>query len=139
MPHAELDADVGRVRLRTTWNQKSLVQQVPGARWDATGKHWTVPLTWASLVVLRGVFGDELTVDQPLSDWTWTEYRERVQPALELRDALHPVDDGSPAYQLIQSWNGGEAQPHLYSFQQAGVMFLLRAGSGLLGDEMGAG
>lgn len=104
MPHAELDADVGLVRLQTTWNQKTLVQQVPGARWDATGKHWTVPLTWASLVALRGVFGDALTVDQPLSDWTWAEYRSRVQPALELRDALAPIDDGSPEIEMIKSW-----------------------------------
>lgn len=104
MPHAELDADVGRVRLRTTWNQKQLVQQVPGARWDAVGKHWTVPLSWASLAALRGTFGDELTVDQPLSDWTWIEYRERVQPALELRDALTLIDDGSPEVEVIKSW-----------------------------------
>jgi hypothetical protein len=28
---------------------------------------------------------------------------------------------------------------NLYPFQEAGVQFMLRAGSGLLGDEMGAG
>lgn len=27
----------------------------------------------------------------------------------------------------------------LYSFQEAGVLFMLKAGSGLLGDEMGSG
>lgn len=28
---------------------------------------------------------------------------------------------------------------NLYSFQEAGVQFMYRAGSGLLGDEMGSG
>lgn len=139
MAHAELDADVGVIRLQTIWNQKSLVRSIPGARWDATGKQWTVPATWASLVVARGVFGDQLTVGPLLTEWSWQLYRERIQPTLELRQSLVPIDDGSPEYQLIQSWSGGEALPHLYSFQQAGVEFMLRAGSGLLGDEMGAG
>jgi SNF2 family DNA or RNA helicase len=135
--HAVLDADVGVVRLRTTWNQKDLVRQVPGARWDAQGKNWTVPLTWASLVVARGVFRDALTVDDALRDWSWAEYHDRVQPALELRQALAPVDDGTSEYALVESW--GDAGPRLYDFQRAGVMFMLRAGSGLLGDEMGSG
>lgn len=104
MAHAELDADVGVIRLRTTWNQKDLVRQVPGARWDAQGKNWTVPLTWASLVVARGVFRDALTVDDALRDWSWREYHDRVQPALELRQALALIEDGSPEVEVIKSW-----------------------------------
>lgn len=117
---------------------KELVRQIPGARWDAQGKNWTVPLTYAALVTARGVFGEQLTVGDALSDWIWREYRERVQPALELRQALAPIDDGSPEYQLITSWRERDGR-RLYDFQQAGVQFMLRAGSGLLGDEMGAG
>lgn len=139
MPHASLDADVGVIRLQTVWNHKDLVRQVPGARWDATDKRWTVPLTWASLVTLRGVFGEQFTADQPLSEWSWNEYRQRVLPSLELRDALAPVDDGSPEYRLVESWIGRDGNPGLYEFQSAGVQFMLRAESGLLGDEMGAG
>ena len=138
MAHAELDADVGVVRLRTQWHQKELVRQIPGARWDAHGKVWTVPLTWASLVTARGVFGDVLTVDEPLQDWSWRHYHERIRPALELRDALEPVDDGSAELDVLRLWNGFTG-PSLYPFQVAGVQFMLRAGSGLLGDEMGAG
>jgi hypothetical protein len=137
--HAELDADVGVIRLRTQWQQKDLVRQIPGARWDAERKNWTVPATWASLVVARGVFRDTLTADESLAAWAWELHRTRVQPALELRQALTPVDDGSAEYVLIKSWNGGDAQPSLYNFQTAGVQFMLRAGSGLLGDEMGSG
>lgn len=104
MPHAELDADVGVVRLKTVWNDKELVRAVPGSRWSAQGRHWTLPLTWASLVVARGVFGDRLTVDEALADWSWHEHRERIQPALELRQALELLDDGSPEVEVIKSW-----------------------------------
>lgn len=138
MAHAELDADVGVIRLRTQWQQKDLVRQVPGARWDAASKNWTLPLTWASLVVARGVFGNVLTADEALAAWSWNEYHRRVQPALELRQALAPVDDGSLEYRLVTSWHDVDG-PSLYDFQTAGVLFMLRAGSGLLGDEMGAG
>lgn len=137
MAYAELDADVGVIRLRTQWQQKDLVRQIPGARWDAHGKTWTLPTSWASLVTARGVFGDSLTSDQALSDWSWQLYRDRVQPALELRSLLEPVDDGSPELALLRSWQ--DDGPSLYPFQQAGVMFMLRAESGLLADEMGAG
>jgi SNF2 family DNA or RNA helicase len=138
MPHVELDPDARLLRVQTVWNHKDLIRQVPGARWDATGKRWTVPATWASLVTLRGVFRDELTVDDATSGWAWELHRTRVQPALELRQALEPVDDGSPEYQLLRSWIDPD-RFNLYDFQSAGVMFMLRAGSGLLGDEMGAG
>lgn len=139
MAHAELDADVGVVRLQTTWNQKSLVRQIPGARWDAQVKQWTVPLTWASMIVARGVFGEQLTVGDTLADWSWREYHERVRPTLELRRSLVPIDDGSPEYRLVEGMIGRDGRRGLYEFQAAGVQFMLRAGSGLLGDEMGAG
>lgn len=138
MTHAELDAASGGVRVETTWNQKSLIKSVPGARWNATGKSWIVPPSWAALTTLRGVFGDALTVGPALANWSWQLYRDRVQPALELRRALEPIDDGTPEYQLVDSWNA-DPGPSLYAFQRAGVMFMLRAQSGLLGDEMGSG
>lgn len=139
MTYAELDEVAGVVRLQTTWNQKSLVRQIPGARWDAQARQWTVPGTWASMIVARGVFGDDLTVGPTLTDWSWREYRERIQPTLELRRSLAPIDDGTPEYKLVESLIGRDGQRGLYEFQAAGVQFMLRAGSGLLGDEMGAG
>lgn len=138
MAHAELDRVAEVIRLQTAWNQKSLVKQIPGARWDAPSKQWTVPQSWASLCTLRGVFGQDLSVGSELTEWSWFYYRERIEPALKLRHALQPIEDDSPELKLIKSWQtpGG---PNLYNFQQAGVQFMLRAGSGLLGDEMGSG
>lgn len=138
MPHAELDRAAEVIRLQTAWQHKQLVRQIPGSRWDATGKCWTLPLSWASLVTARGVFRDDLTVGDELTAWSWNYYRERVAPALELRQALHPIDDDSKELAVIKSW-GGDARPSLYDFQVAGTQFMLRAASGLLGDEMGSG
>jgi SNF2 family DNA or RNA helicase len=139
LPHAELDTAAGVIRLQTTWNQKILVKNIPGARWDASAKNWTIPPSWASLVTARGVFRDDLTVGPALADWSWQLHRERIQPALELRQALEPVQDSSPEHDLVDSWRQHEGHVGLYGFQAAGVMFMLRAESGLLGDEMGAG
>jgi SNF2 family DNA or RNA helicase len=139
VPYVELNPEASVLRLTTAWNQKDLVRQVPGARWDARDKRWTVPATWASLATLRGVFRDDLTVDEATSSWAWELHRTRVGSALELRDRLEPLDDSSPEYRLVESWVGRDGRPGLYPFQAAGVQFMLRAECGLLGDEMGAG
>ena len=118
---------------------KQLVKTIPGARWDASEKNWTVPPSWAALVTARGVFRDGLTVGPALADWSWRLHRERIQPALELRQALEPIHDGSPEYELVESWRAREGHVGLYAFQAAGVAFMLRAENGLLGDEPGAG
>lgn len=138
MANAELDADVGVVRLQTSWNQKELIKKVPGARWDATAKNWTVPASWASLVTLRGVLGDALVPTDALAAWSWELYRDRVEPAIQLREAMELPEDGSRDVALVRSWERTDG-PSLYPFQQAGALFMLRSGSGLLGDEMGSG
>jgi SNF2 family DNA or RNA helicase len=121
VPHAARLGD--RIVVETRWNDKELIKSIPGSRWDANDRVWTLPLTWAACVQLRGVFADSLTIDQSLSDWAWQERRERVTPALEMR-------------QLTES---GIGNGNLYPFQRAGVNFLRHAGSALLGDEMGTG
>lgn len=104
MAHAELDTSAGVIRLQTTWNQKSLVKQIPGARWDAQVKCWTLPTSWASLVTLRGVFQHDLVVGDKLAAWSWEHYRQHIEPALALRQSLVPLDDGSPEMEVIKSW-----------------------------------
>lgn len=137
--HADYDAVTGVITLQTVWNQKTLTKGIPGSRWDPQRKTWTLPASWASLVTARGVFKNDLTVGDALKDWSWRYYNERVAPPLAVRASLEPDEDSSPELKVIKSWNGGDAQPNLYSFQVAGVQFMLRAGSGLLGDEMGSG
>lgn len=99
---------------------------VPGARWLPNERVWTVPLSWASCVVMRGVFGQNLTVGEKLNEWVWGERHERVDPAMFMRGLTEPDTD---------TW----LMDGLYPFQKAGVNFLMTAGDALLGDDMGTG
>lgn len=107
----------------TQWNEKELIKQVPGARWDPTAKHWTVPLTWASCIILRGVFRETLTIGDRLREWAWpvaTEMNERIA----MRSLVEPEM---------------RVLPQLYPFQEIGARFLVRTKETILGDEMGTG
>jgi SNF2 family DNA or RNA helicase len=114
------------ITLVTEWNAKELVKKVSGCKWLPNKKIWAVPPTWASLVTLRGVFKETFTLTPALIDWAWVLRRERIDPALEVRSLLEwPAIPG--------------LDEHLYSYQRAGVEFMRRAKSGLLGDDMGTG
>ena len=123
---ATAEIQKGRIVVQTLWNEKELIKAIPGSRWNADEKHWTLPLTWAACLQLRGIFGDSLKVGEDLSGWSWHEFQVRVDPSLKLRSEFKFVDE---------YWH----DTRLYEFQQAGVSFLTAAGSGLLGDEMGTG
>jgi hypothetical protein len=125
------------ITLTTQWQMKSLVKQIPGARWDAQEKIWRVPAAWSSLVIMRGLFGADMIVGEKLAKWAWKLHDARIGPSIELRSALElPAD--APEHELFNSWKRGDAQPTLFPFQETGVAFMLRANNGLLGDEMGA-
>lgn len=89
------------------------------------------------MVIMRGLFGADLEVNVKLKEWSWELHQGRIGPALALRSSLIPdLDD--ERFALIDSWTQ-PVGPNLYSFQVAGVQWMMRAGSGLLGDEMGSG
>jgi SNF2 family DNA or RNA helicase len=134
---AEYDLTTDSITLITQWQQKSLVKQIPGARWDAQQKTWRVPAAWASLVIMRGLFGQDLVVGDKLRDWSWRLHEDRIGPSLAVRQELVP-DHDELLTNVVNTWNG-DGKPKLYDFQRAGVQFMVRAGCGLLGDEMGAG
>jgi SNF2 family DNA or RNA helicase len=124
--YADYDASRNEITLDTTWNQKDLVVQIPGARWDAATRRWRLRPSWASLVQLRGMFGDALTVADPLRDWSLDFYARTVAPGLALRTSVD--HDPIPG-----------ADPRLYRFQSAGVAWMRAVGCGLLADDMGVG
>lgn len=114
------------ILVTTEWNEKELIKKVSGCKWLPNKKIWSVPPTWASLVTLRGVFKESFTLTDNLIAWAWDIRRERIDPALEVRTMLEwPATPG--------------LDEHLYPYQRAGVEFMRRAKSGLLGDEMGTG
>lgn len=124
MPVAELVE--GRIALATEYREKELVKLVPGSKWDTAAQSWWCPLSWASCVQLRGVFGAELQVGQNLAAWVANELETRIRPCLDLRTATDAEDLSS----LLTV---------LKPFQRAGVKFLATAKRGLIADEMGLG
>lgn len=66
---------------------KELALSIPSGRYEAKGRCYRYPLTWAHCVMLRGVFGAELIVGPGLASWATDEVLRRVTPALEAREA----------------------------------------------------
>ena len=63
------------------------MRQIPGARHDAKRQLWTLPLSWATCVVARGVIGATLEIGPRLAEWARAEQAGRIAPSLALRDA----------------------------------------------------
>lgn len=120
---AELEG--GRIRVDAQSFQNELVKSVPGARWNtkAVPNAWSVPLTWAACLQLRGTFGPALDLGPHLKTWG-VQYRSGVlTPSMELRTCVES-EDGDPA---------------LRPFQRPGVDWLALRGHCLLADEVGSG
>jgi len=94
----------GRLVVQTQWHEKDIVKQIPGAAWDPRAKIWTLPLSWGSCVVMRGVFGDTVQIGPKLNEWAWRERRERIAPANAVRECTELLDDGSPEAEVLKSW-----------------------------------
>lgn len=124
MATARLAGD--RIEVETIWNERELIKQVPGARWDPTAKIWHLPLTFSACIVLRGVFGDDLTVDPGMREWAWPR-RKMSDRMIEMRTQLEPTGSRDVV------------DDRLYPFQTVGAEFIGCAGGALLGDEMGTG
>lgn len=98
MPVAEiLD---GQIAVRTQYHERHLVQQVPGARYDKNAGHWTAPLSWATCITLRGLFGSDLATGTELTKWSWETYNNRISPAMNLRNAME-LPPSDPIAQII--------------------------------------
>jgi SNF2 family DNA or RNA helicase len=112
-----------------------LIRTVPGAKYHPRckvkghpgGEHWATTGSWASCVALRGVFGKKLEVGPDLKKWARRELRDRVTPAMEVRDLLE--------YDLPGYFRAGKLRPP----QRAAVGFLQIAEHAILGDGMGSG
>jgi len=146
----ELDVDRRRIALTAPTTATPLVRQIPGARHDSKRQLWTLPLSWATCVVARGVLGGTLEVGPDLNAWAAQDRETRREPALTMRDAKD-VDRDS-GYGVMLSWIEGQeasaasearalsgAPRRLYSYQRPAAAFMAVAGSALLGDDMGVG
>jgi len=103
------------------------MKQVPGGRYrDGI---WTCPVSWASVRIVRGIFGDDLKVDDTVAQWLWHEYENRVQVAMA--DRGKAMD---PSLEVQYSHVQG-----LYPYQGTGSRFLTSAQSSGLFDDPGTG
>jgi superfamily II DNA or RNA helicase len=124
---ASADIQDNKIKIQINYREKPLIETLPGATFRQGG--WWMPLSWISCLSLRGVFKKDLQIGPELLAWSRAEYHGRVEPALALRDKIDPPD--GMQLPLLDA----ELRP----YQQMGVAWMLAAGSGILGDEMGVG
>lgn len=123
---AHFDYVDGLLTISSEWTEKELIKSIPGSRWNAKLKVWTLPDAWASFVTAKGILGDRLSFSENVLTRMWSEHRERIAPSLDLRDKLY--------YEPDHTFDG-----RLYEFQVTGTKWLQVAGNALLADEMGTG
>lgn len=121
MTQARLDGN--RIAVDTTWRQKSLITQVPGARWK--DEQWTVPATYPALVQLSAVFGD-IEPDQGLREYGQELYEQRV--------LAHGIASGATTRPLSSS-----LADRLSPLQKQGAAWLAASDGAILADGMGSG
>ena len=112
------------------------VKTVPGARWNADGKEWRLPLTMDTCRSLRKVFGDRLEILPVLSAWARMEVERERQLELFREGELEAASE------LLRV---KEEAPDLYAamsnrdYQMTGAAFTVAGGQTILGDDPGLG
>lgn len=109
------------------------IKRVPGSTYLNKYRKFSLPLTWASCVIMRAMFRDSLIISPKLAQWSRDERQNRIDPALVYRTATE-----AKAIRFFQE--GLESRKHmLYDFQEAGVAFMANSRYVLNGDEMRVG
>jgi SNF2 family DNA or RNA helicase len=136
MPVASLGDNC--IRVDTSYTDRDRMILIPGSAYQRTGD-WKLPLSWASCVVLRGVFGAELQLKPDLVEWARLEKR-RIDRAMELRELLElppSAAKGAALIDKVEAECGSELR--LRPFQRVDVaLMVLMETYGLL-QPMGAG
>lgn len=126
MARAEIAADGLVITVDSEYRERTLIKALPGSRWSTDTRLWTLPLTWASCVMLRGTFRGTLEIGPVLAEWARDERARRVDPCLMLREK-------------IERDQRGEDDARWFPYQRVAVDFLRIAGSSLLASEPGTG
>ena len=136
MPLAELDGN--HIVVTTTYTDRDRMILIPGSAYRRDGL-WNVPVSWASCVVLRGVFGVELKLGPELIRWARME-RSRIERAYELREALElppSAAKGAALIDKVEAESGSDLR--LKSFQRVDVAYLVLMYTAGLFQGMGSG
>jgi hypothetical protein len=86
-------ADLGGkgIVVTTSYTDRDRMLLVPGSSFNG-GDKWKVPLSWASCVVLRGVFGADLKIGPGLVEWA-RRAKSRVDYLMLMRDSTDLSSD----------------------------------------------
>jgi SNF2 family DNA or RNA helicase len=143
MPHAELNAQADRIDVATQYIDAPLIKQVPGGRYAKEEGGWSVPLSWPSCIMLRGLFGEKLTVGPRLAEWSHRVYGDRLHPASLIRSSLtaeaQELTGEMAAALTYLDVIEKDAPRKLYDYQRADLAFLVANRRALLGNEPGLG
>lgn len=138
MPKAELFTHDGHevIKIETTYQDRHLMTELPGGRFNRQLGSWLAPLSWATCVTLRGLFGDRLEIGEDLMGWAWIQRRDRIEPAYRIRNLLElPADMPFPELDEVEQGRSLK----LFPYQRVDVMFLLLNERALLANEPGLG
>lgn len=138
MPKADIFTHDGHnvIAVETTYQDRHLMTELPGGRFNRQLQGWIAPLSWATCVTLRGLFGDRLEIGEDLQNWAWTQRRHRIEPAYRIRNLLElPADMPFPELDEVER----DRELKLFPYQRVDVMFLLLSERALLANEPGLG
>jgi SNF2 family DNA or RNA helicase len=148
MPHAELVDDGKKIEIATTYADRYLIRQLPGATYNGDSQTWRVPLSWPACITLRGLFEWDLDVGDQLADWARQEFATRIEPAMMLRNLLRLDDEAlanpeirkvAEALSSIEGKAADFGHTRLFPYQVVDVMYLSLIRDGILANPMGLG
>lgn len=124
------------IKIETTYQDRHLMTELPGGRFNRQLGSWLAPLSWATCVTLRGLFGERLEIGEALQKWAWEARNSRIEPAYRIRNLLElPAD--MPFPELDEVEKGSTLK--LFPYQRVDVKFLLLNERALLANEPGLG
>lgn len=134
-----VDEDPTRITLSTEFQHRELTTTLPGAKWSSKDKVWKLPLAWTSCLALRTTFGDALALSPKLTEWAVAEKRDRIEPAMQLRNLASLDVPGAPDTDITRMAQSVGDVMGLYKHQIAGSAFMATAERCLIADETGTG
>lgn len=138
MPKADLYEHDGSnvIKIETTYQDRHLMTELPGGRFNRQLGSWLAPLSWATCLTLRGLFRDRLEIGATLQKWAWETRNNRVEPAYRIRNLLElPADMPFPELDEVEK----NSHLKLFPYQRVDVKFLTLNERALLANEPGLG
>lgn len=110
----------GRIEFDAPPIARDLLLSIPGCKFGTKDRVWWAPLTWATAMTARGVFGDDLAIGPELDEWGFEELGRQARITGAKASGLTETDG-------------------LREYQHRGAAFLREAEWGILADDRGVG